>query len=106
MIKLSEVECNGSKALGCLIESPGGEGHPNMLIITLRRGYIMCGYLNIEAADKFGDAAAVVSGASFDEMLDNQVKAVSEGASRLGVAVGMKGKEAFKILHEAVEERA
>ena len=43
----------GKTVQGLLIREPGGEGHPNMLILLCEKGYIMCGYLNKEAADKF-----------------------------------------------------
>lgn len=106
MIKLSELEYNGKTALGCQIESPGGEGHPNMLIINCKRGYIMCGYLNTEAAEKFHDAAAVISGANFDEMLDNPVKAVTSEGTKLSITIGMKGREVFEILNQPKEAHA
>ena len=51
-------------------------------------------HLNQPAAEKFGDAAAVVGGASFEEILANPVKGVTPEAEALGVKIGMTGAEA------------
>ena len=45
------------------------------------------------------DAAAVVGGSTFDEILANPVKSVSPEAEALGVAVGMTGAEACEKLN-------
>lgn len=70
-----------------------------MLVILCKKGYIMCGYLNMETADAVSDAAAVVGGSCFEETLANPVKAVSAKAAELGVAVGMTGAEAVAKLN-------
>ena len=100
MIATEILNVNGKPVQGVCIASPGGEGHPNMLVLTGRRGYIMCGYLNMEAAESFGDAACVISGSSFGELLQNPVKALSAKAGELGIREGMTGEEAFRILNE------
>ena len=69
MIKIEQIYIDGTRVQGIIIESPGGTGHPNMIIIQCRNGYLMCGYLNLDAAERFGDAAVVVSGADFDDIL-------------------------------------
>ena len=89
----------GKAVQGLRIQEPGGKGHPNMLLILCKKGYIMCGYLNKEAADKFEDAAAVVGGSSFDEILANPVKAVTAKAAELGVDLGMTGAQAAEKLN-------
>ncbi len=98
MVNTQLIKVNGKTAHGAFIKAPGGEGHPNMLVITADKGYIMCGYLNLEAADKFGDAAVVVGGASFEEQLANPVKAMTAAAADLGVKEGMTGAEALEKL--------
>lgn len=99
MVQIEMLEVNGQKVQGVRIVQPGGEGHPNMLAILCRRGYIMCGYLNMTAAEGFEDAAAVVGGSCFEETLANPVKAVSKKAAELGVEVGMTGAEAAAKLN-------
>ena len=70
-----------------------------MLVILCKKGYVMCGYLNAEAAEKFGDAAVIVGGAAFEETLANPVKAVTPAAEALGVTIGMTGAEAVEKLN-------
>lgn len=99
MVQIEMLNVNGQAVQGVRINAPGGEGHPNMLVIQCRNGYVMCGYLNMETADAVEDAAAVVGGSCFEETLANPVKAVSKKAAELGVAVGMTGAEAAAILN-------
>lgn len=69
-----------------------------LLVIKGSRGFLGCGYINIETCDKTGEACAIVIGVkTHDAMLDAEVKAVSAEAERLGVRVGMKGEEVSEI---------
>ena len=102
MVKPETLNVNGNQIQGVLIESPGGEGHPNMIVLVCSKGYIMCGYLNQEAAEKFGDAACVVGGSSFEEILVNPVKAVLPEAEKLGIKTGMTGAQACDILSSSL----
>ena len=99
MIKTDFLNVNGKMVQGVLLQAPGGEGHPNMIVLVCQKGYIMCGYLNQEAAANFGDAACVIGGSSFEEILANPVKAVLPEAEKLGVKVGMTGTEACDVLN-------
>lgn len=99
MIKTEILNVNGNPVQGVLLNAPGGEGHPNMIVLICRKGYIMCGYLNQEAATKFADAACVIGGSSFEEILANPVKAVLPEAEKLGIKVGMSGTEVCDILN-------
>ena len=99
MIQIEMLRAAGKTVQGVRIQEPGGEGHPNMLLLLCEKGYIMCGYLNKEAAAKFDDAAAVVSGSCFEELLANPVKAVTDKAAELGVEVGMTGLQAAEKLN-------
>ena len=100
MIKTEILNVNGNPVQGVLLNAPGGEGHPNMIVLTCKKGYIMCGYLNQEAAAKFGDAACVIGGSSFEEILANPVKAVLPEAEKLGIKEGMTGAEVCDILNK------
>lgn len=72
-------------------------GKAPLIVIKGERGYLMCGYLNTEVAEKLGDAAAVVRGVNtFDEMLEKEVSEVTAAAEALGIRRGMKGKEALE----------
>lgn len=99
MTQIEMLSAAGKPVQGIRLNAPGGEGHPNMLILLCEKGYIMCGYLNTEAAEKFDDAAAVVGGSSFEEILANPVKAVTAKAAELGIEVGMTGAQAAEKLN-------
>jgi len=69
----------------------------SLLLIKAEKGYVMCGYLNMETADKLGDIAAVVSGVdSFEDVLQASVKSVSKKARDLGIEEGMAGRQALE----------
>jgi uncharacterized protein YunC (DUF1805 family) len=71
----------------------------NVLIITSEKGFLSCGYIKIEVADKVGDVCAIVTGIkTIDEMLVANVIAVSDAAAKLGVKVGKTGKEALLLM--------
>jgi uncharacterized protein YunC (DUF1805 family) len=72
---------------------------PPLLLIIAEKGFIMCGFLNVEVAERLGVVAAMVSGVkSFEDVLDAQVKAATSKADSLGIRVGMKGEEALKLM--------
>lgn len=69
-----------------------------LLIIKGSKGFLACGYINIETCNRLGDACAIVTGVkSHDDMLDAEIKAVSAEAEKLGVKKGMIGQEALEI---------
>ena len=71
----------------------------SLLVIAGKNGFLGCGYLNMETAEKLGAAFALVTGvSSFDDMLAKDVKAVSSAAAARGVTVGMTGREALLLL--------
>ncbi len=71
----------------------------NLLLLKGGKGFLACGYINPSTAEKLGHACAIVSGVkSFDDMLKASVIALSSAAERLGVKIGMSGKEALELL--------
>jgi uncharacterized protein YunC (DUF1805 family) len=74
-------------------------GKAPLIVISAKKGFVMCGYLNIETAEKLGDAACMVRGVStFEDVLSAKVAAASSKAKELGVKEGMSGKEALFML--------
>jgi uncharacterized protein YunC (DUF1805 family) len=68
-----------------------------LLVVKGKKGFLMCGYLNIKVAEKLGDAAARVTGAgTFEEMLRAEVAEVTEKARGLGIKEGITGREALE----------
>ncbi|MCE8422583.1 MAG: DUF1805 domain-containing protein [Candidatus Methanoperedens sp.] len=70
--------------------------HAPLLVIRARKGFVMCGYLNMDVANKLGDAAVRVTGVtSFEDVLNARIVDVSEAAKKLGITAGMQAKEAL-----------
>jgi uncharacterized protein YunC (DUF1805 family) len=70
-----------------------------VLIIKATKGFVMCGYLNIEAAEKLGDVAARVSGVNtFDDVLNAKLLQVTTKAKELGLEEGMIARDGLEKL--------
>ena len=96
MINVTTIKIDGKSCTGMRADLPDS---PPLLLVIGEKGFIMCGFLNMESAEKLGTAAAVVSGViTFEDVLNGQVKAVTSKAKTLGVEVGMKGTDALKHL--------
>jgi uncharacterized protein YunC (DUF1805 family) len=94
MISVTSVKVNHETCLGVRIELPNS---PPLILVVADKGFVMCGFLNVEVAEKLGVAAAVVSGVkSFEDVLNAEVKAVTSKARDLSVSVGMKGVDVLK----------
>ena len=94
MISVQTVKVDGKNCLGLRVELPDA---PPLLLIIAEKGFVMCGFLNMEAAERLGVTAAMVSGVkTFDDVLNAQVKAMTTKAKGFGVEAGMKGVEALK----------
>lgn len=74
-------------------------GKAPLILVSAKKGFVMCGYLNMETAEKLSDAACMVRGvSSFEDVLCAKVVALTARAKELGVQEGMTGGEALKIL--------
>jgi uncharacterized protein YunC (DUF1805 family) len=74
-------------------------GKAPLLIIQAKKGYVMCGYLNMNAANKIGDIAGKVTGVkTFDDMLNAEIVEVSENAKLAGLSQGMNAKDFLNTL--------
>ena len=95
MIGVMSLKVDGKGCLGLRVDLP--ECSAPLLLVLAEKGFVMCGFLNVEAAERLGVAAAMVSGVkTFDDVLNAQVKAVTSKAKSLGVEAGMKGVDALK----------
>ena len=96
MIHTTLLRINDKTATGLKVNLPDS---PPLVMIIGQTGFIMCGFLNMEAAEKLNVAAATVSGVkNFEDVLEAEVKAVTSKAERQGIKVGMKGRDAVKLL--------
>lgn len=91
MFEISKVKIDGEAFLGLKAKLPD---LPPLLLLIGNRGFIMCGYLNVEAAEKIGAAAAMISGVrSVEDVLKAEVKAATSKARELGIEPGAVVKD-------------
>ncbi len=71
----------------------------SIMVIRANNGILACGYISSDAAEKFGDALAIVRGVkSYDDMLNAVVAYVSPEAKKLGATENMTGAEVLKLM--------
>jgi len=96
MIHTAPLRIDDKTATGLRVDLPDS---PPLVMIIGRTGFVMCGFLSVEAAERLNVTAAMVSGVrNFDDVLEAEVKAVTSRADDKGIKVGMKGKDAVKLL--------
>ena len=90
---IEQIKLENGCALGLCFEM---QKYP-LLVIRAEKGFLMCGYLNVKAAETLEDTAAKVRGVkSFEDMLNASVVEVTELARKLGIEPGMNGREALE----------
>jgi len=96
MINVTSLKIDDKVAIGSKVELWDS---PSLLMITEQTGFVMCGFLNMDTAEKLDVAAAMVSGVrNFDDVLGAEIKAATSKAQIKGIRAGMKGKETIKLL--------
>jgi uncharacterized protein YunC (DUF1805 family) len=66
-----------------------------LLIMKAPKGFVACGYINIETCNRTEDACALVNAGNFDDMKRAPIVAVSNRAAELGICVGDTGESAL-----------
>jgi uncharacterized protein YunC (DUF1805 family) len=95
MIQIDSLSLDGETYTGIRIDTKPAP----IVLITGKKGFLMCGYLNMEAVDKVGAVAASISGVNtFEDLLNKDVMKISIKAREQGLRDGMKGREALKYL--------
>lgn len=91
-MKKVDLSIDGKAAEGFEIALPKAP----LVLAAGKDGFVMCGYLNVDTADKLGVAAAIVRGVNtVDDLLAAKVQALSKAAAEKGVTAGMTGREAL-----------
>lgn len=86
MIKVDKINVDGEAFQGLQVEL---KNLPPLILIEGEKGFVMCGYLNVDAAESLGAAAAVVSGVkSFEDVLNAEIKSSTTKAKGLGLEPG------------------
>lgn len=96
MFKIDKIEVDGKSFQGLKVEL---EDLPPLLLIKGEKGFVMCGYLNIDVAERLGAAAAIVSGVkSFEDVLNAEIKVATSKGSSLGLRPGKVVKDVLGVL--------
>ena len=86
MFTVDKIDVKGKSFLGVKVEM---KDLPPLLLLKGEKGFVMCGYLNIEVVEKLGATAAVVSGVkSFEDVLNAEIKSATTKAKSLGLEPG------------------
>ena len=95
MIKHRKIKISGKYIEAFLISLQS----KNLILLRGSRGYVMCGYLNMKAAERFKDAAIKITGIStIEEALKTSVHSCTSSARKLGIYKGQLIKEVTKII--------
>jgi len=96
MIDVTPLKIDDKVAVGLRADLPDS---PPLLLIIGQTGFVMCGFLNMDTAERLNVTAAMVGGVkTLDDVLEADVRAVTSKAQMKGIRVGMKGKDAVKLL--------
>jgi len=86
-MKITDIKIKDGKYVQGL-EVPLGQA--TFILIKAPKGYVACGYWNIDAAEKFSDAAAIVRGVkNIDDALHAAITDTTSSARKLGIKKGM-----------------
>jgi uncharacterized protein YunC (DUF1805 family) len=96
MIMVENLNIDGNAFQGIKVKL---KGLPPLVLIEGDKGFIMCGYLNIDAAESLGATAAVVSGVSnWEDVLNAQIKTATTKAKALGLEPGRVVRDVIAAL--------
>jgi len=96
MIMVENLDIDGDSFQGIKVEL---KGLPPLVLIEGGKGFVMCGYLNIDAAESLGATAAVVSGvSSWEDVLNAQIKTATTKAAALGLEPGKVVRDVISAL--------
>jgi uncharacterized protein YunC (DUF1805 family) len=96
MIMVENLDIDGNAFQGIKVTL---KGLPPLVLIEGDKGFIMCGYLNIDAAESLGATAAVVSGVSnWEDVLNAQIKTATTKAKALGLEPDRVVRDVIAVL--------
>ncbi len=91
---MKEISLDGVKLVGIEVDLPNS---PPLILIKGNRSFAMCGFLNVEAADRAGVAAIMSSGVnSVEDLLEAPVKGATSKALEMGAKIGEKVSESLR----------
>ncbi len=103
MVKVIPLQVGEWTAIGVEVLLP----KTTLLAVTAGPGYIMCGALDVRLLNERLKERGIVAGRAvgvktFEELLDAPLESVTHAAQAIGINAGMRGREAIRIMAEAV----
>lgn len=96
MIQFSPIRIGDEMATALRVKLPDS---PPLVMIIGRCGFVGCGFINIDAAEKLNVVAATVTGVKrVSDVLNAKICAATSKAKSKGITVGMSGEEAMRLL--------
>lgn len=91
LVSVKQLDAGGRNILGVEIQLPNS---PPLVLVMGEKGFVMCGYLNIEAAERAGAIAARVVGVkSAEEVLEKEIVEATSKARENGITPGRKVRD-------------
>lgn len=99
MVQLSPVQVDGGMATAITVHLP----KTTLIAVTTPRGYIMCGALDVDLLNTRLAERGIVAGRALgvrtvDDLLEAPLVDVTDAARTLGIAPGMKGRDAVSLM--------
>ncbi len=92
---IEQIALENGTALGLKFEMQNAP----LLAIKAEKGFVMCGYLDIDMANTLGDVAVRVRGVNtFEDVLDAQVVGATAAATDLGINMKMNARDALELM--------
>jgi uncharacterized protein YunC (DUF1805 family) len=90
-----EISINNRPVIGYEINLPNA----NLVLAEAEKGFVCCGYLDLQTAEKLGDAAVIVRGVkTVEDLLAAKVAGLTTQAGLLGIKMDMSVREALELM--------
>ena len=99
-IKIEAIETKGKPAQGLSVSWKDGQ----FVTIVTENGMVACGAFDVKVMDEFNAAMAVAKGTPQkplkipEDLLNAKIAGVTSKASKIGIKVGMSGREALEAM--------
>ncbi len=96
MVEVRPIPVGEHQAIAISVQLP----KTNLLMVTTKRGYIMCGALDVNLLNERLSERNIIAGRalgvrSIDQLLEAPLESVTKAAEKEGITPGMTGKEAI-----------
>jgi len=102
MVNVMPLQIGDWTAIGVEVLLP----KTTILAVTAGQGYIMCGALDVQLLNERLKDRAIIAGRAvgvktIEQLLDAPLESVTDAAQALGITVGMRGRDAVKLMAQA-----